>query len=421
MRFSLVLMLAVPAFAQDGPKATTDSARTWTFEFEQAWSLMANTDAAAVGVTAAELIEGVDRPVFESDSFNRTPSTTVPLPPVATTARGQTGTATRTGPGGTSRRPGVNRRRRDPIKAEGRITIDKDIVTVAFDRIEYSDSDQRWWIEFGSKVQIVALVSDKWKGTREEWAARRDECTRILREHWLKCTTPQKRTVKQGIGIQADLDPGRPLFVQTAVEEQLVAMLLARIDGVALRSGWREEFRKEWPERTIDLAGRIVERLAAHARGDLAPSKGKSVKNAEWDLEAPQVPTFAWTASERTSRSHMIEEARKALREISNRSKEKPTTEAAWFDAIEKALATLNFAGEPAMIESPKIADALVPVAIVEAKGRFSYEEKGSKVESSGSVKGMQVKYFDANVNCWRVAEVSVETEWRSSVKQMER
>ena len=73
------------------------------------------------------------------------------------------------------------------------------------------------------------------------------------------------------------------------------------------------------------------------------------------------------------------------------------------------------------MIESPKIADALVPVAIVEAKGRFSYEEKGSKVESSGSVKGMQVKYFDANVNCWRVAEVSVETEWRSSVKQMER
>lgn len=422
---ALALFAAGTVLAQDEPGPTeTRPATTFSFQFDQGWGLLVHADRGPARVTEAELTKGLDLPTLVDENFG--PSTVTPTQP--------TRPLTQPGPA----RPNINnaprRRRRDPIKATGTLALDSaGAWTIRFDRIEYSDPDNRWSIEFGElKITAVNLVVDRWRGARAEWPDRLAENEKVLVDHYLKLVTPQARTrsTTNGIIPKAD-DPGRALFVQTAVEEQLTALLLARLDGRPIAT--IAEHASAYPERVRTLATQILDRLTAQARGEIAPSaararKDRKVADAAWDFTAAAIPAFRWADGRMhgEARATALKDARQRLADIVTASRKTPIREDAWFSAVDKELADLNAHPElTALAQKATVKDVLAPLTVHGPEGRYSYEEKlvlkdgelvSSKVDAAGLARGQIVRFFDCTTNRWRMLETEYETYWKATV-----
>lgn len=391
MRTALVILAAaaLAAAQDDAPGRTTaEEGTTWSFEFEQGWRL-ATVFNGRTTVSIDELTNGVDIPVM----------------------------------------------RHEPIVARGRATLGPDgHWRLRFDHIEYWDLTQRWTIDFTKdKVETRQLVVDRWKGTRAEWKDRVAELERIFSRGYLAVTTPQAPKEEERTGLVPGVaEIGKPLFVVGAMEEQFAALLLAKIDGRPLDADWeRDESR--YPERVRLAAAQIVDRLTAQCRGELAPvaaraDRNRTVADAEWEPANSAVPGFNWPedASWARDREARIEEARRRLQELSERSALEPIRQTEWDEAVRRELNDLN---RP-MTESPRIkkatfADALTPRVLTPGRARYRYTERMTQEDGSvarsfaevrGTVREEGVVFFDVRANRWRVCEAAYDTWWVSKV-----
>lgn len=420
-----ILAIATMAGAQDG--AVKPETVSYGFTFDQGWGMMTDSDRGPARVTEAQLLNGIDLPTLLG-ADNRPTVVQPPTPNRPTTATPANPLSNRV-----AARPRT--RRHDPINATGALTLDgTGAWTIKFDRIEYTDPDQRWWIEFGAtKVTTSNLISDKWKGTNDEWPERLGEIEKRMVDHWLKCVTPQPKvaTPKLGAAPAAAEDIGRVLYVQTALEEQMTAVVLARLSGRPLTA--LNEMSANVPERVRMLTQWLLDRLTAQCRGEIAPSvaraqKSRKVEAVAWDYTALAIPCFRWDDG-RTfadSRATELTAARRRLIDIVEKSRKTPITDDAWQKAVSAELAAINASPTVSVSATkPGVKEALVPFRLGGPNGTFDFEEKltmkdgelvVSRVSCSGLSRDQVVRYFDGPAATWRTIQIDYETYFKATV-----
>jgi len=299
--------------------------------------------------------------------------------------------------------------------------------------VEYWDLTQRWTVDFKDRVVARNLVSESWNGSTDAWSTRLAEIEKIFLEHYAKATSPRARTEPApALGIRI-VDPSHPLYVVGAIEEQLMALLLLRLNGRSIATLWVDATGK-YPERVIAATGQLIERLTRMCEGDLAPAaamarKDRTVKNAEWNFAHVAVPTFTWTGGDDfvKGRRVQIAQARRRLGEIVTRSKSENIRQDEWDEAIRKELAAINGLDEsiPERLDHPAINDLLAPRLLAYGTGLFDYAEKlvtkegvveSTRVEVIGRAQKEVVAFYDVSANCWRVGEAQYDVWFKASV-----
>ena len=433
VRMTLLALLAaaMPAPAQDRPGRTRSSESVFSFEFKQGWTIRAGTEQDLVAVDERELTRGIAPRLFIQRRDPNDPATR-PAPRRRDTSP----------PAGRPVRPSVIQTHGDPIAAEGTLTLPGDgSCRLSFTRLEYSDDNQRWWIDFSrSKIRAFKLGGRlRWSGTREEWKTRLSVLELACLAAYLKAVTPQtperERPTIRVAGLTAK-EPGLRLFVTSCLEEQLVALLLARINGASIEGTlWPAEVAV-YPRRVILMARSIVERLLAQAAGEAAPKeardvRSRAVKNKPWTRPLVAVPSFHWgnEAAWAVGKRKVIREAHDRLAKLSERLQ---TTGAissiVWDnavrrerDAIEKASAV-----DP-LGQTPTVKDVLAPRSISAGKRTFGFKEKlrvedgkvlSSEVKSYGLVRDWELAFFHSGTNRWRTCRIRFDIWYRGEVKR---
>ncbi len=402
MRIAIIaLASAAVALAQDGPSKTAPEERlAHQFSFEQGW------------VTREELIAGLGEPVF--NDLRMMDSTGI---------------------------PGLNRpfdpfMRPEPLKGDGRLVKEKDGLKLELDRLEYWDLSQRWWVTFnGATIEARNIVKDRWKGNAEEWAKRLDDIEKVVLAHYAKCGAPTgKKQTSETLGFRVEDDPAKRLFVLAAVEEQLMGLLVLRLNGSTVEKGWAPDVLKRYPDRVVNSTRQLIARLVAQAKGDLAPAavkskKARGVQKAEWTYDNPAVPTFPWTLETKwaKARDQQIVAARKRIADVIDGSKSTAIERAAWNAMLDKEVEALNGVNGsvPDVVANAGARDVLEPRMFWAGKATFDYDEKlsmkdgvvvTSKVEVLGHVKGQLTAFYDCVTHQWRLGELVYDTWFRSTV-----
>jgi hypothetical protein len=320
----------------------------------------------------------------------------------------------------------------DPLKVEGTVILNTGQARYDFSRIEYWDAGQRWWIEFAPrKVRTFELGGvAKWNGTPEEWIERLAGLERSFFEAYLKVTTPQRPEASKpvlGLVPQGGGEAGRRLFVTSALEEQLQALLLARLNGALPETAW-PALVETYPPRVVTLAKAFLGRVEAQCAGELRPreagrtSGARQVQNLSWDGSGSLVPHFAWPDGAAWAREEVapFEEARRRMERLAEGSWSNGGLQPGEFDAAaarEREELRRRATIAPTAV-APTPADALTPKRIAQGKATFDYHEERSTVEIQGTLKDAEVVYFHSGLNRWRVGRMDVHTWYKGSVRK---
>ncbi len=367
---ALVILALVPATVLAQDAETTTDAAAWTFSFEQGWKLVTTFNAKLTGeTTEPDVTAGLAAPTLA---------------------------------------------RCEPIVAEGTIALDRGGAWRAhFDRVEYYDAQQRWWIDFrGTKVVTRDLLVERWSGKPEDWPARLAEVEKTFFAAYARLAERRPAPAAPQLGaIPAAVDPGRSLFVLCALEDQLAALALARLQDRA----FDEKTLAEYPSTVVRIVRGIYDRLTAQCKGELAPEAARAkasrtVENGEWDRTLLAVPSFPWdvNAKWREEREKRREESRARLEALIEKSRKAPIGQAEWDQAVEA--------------ERAKFA---APVILEPGRGRYMFKEQlkldGARASTSkacavGIGWGQVVAFYDCQGGAWRVALVEYKTWWTSAV-----
>lgn len=313
----------------------------------------------------------------------------------------------------------------DPLKVEGTATLNAGRARYDFSRIEYWDAGQRWWIEYAPrKVRTFELGGvSKWNGTPEEWIARLAGLEKAFIDAYLKVTTPQTPEASKpvlGLVPRAGAEAGRRLFVASALEEQLQALLLARLNGALPETAW-PAILETYPPRVVELAKAFLGRIEAQCAGELRPREAGRTSGS-WDGSGSLVPHFAWPDGTAWAREETapFEEARRQLERMAESSWSNGGLQPGEFDAAaareSEALRKRATVAPTAVV--PKPADALTPKLIAQGKATFDYREERNTVEIQGTLKDAEVAYFHSGLNRWRVGRMDVHTWYKGSARK---
>lgn len=297
--------------------------------------------------------------------------------------------------------------------------------TASFDRLEYWDSVQRWWIEFrpdSVRTYHVAGVSS-WRGTREEWKKRMATLEEAFVRQYLEAVTTQQRRnepLRLGPNLGAEEDYLRHLSVTNCLEEQLVVLLLARVDGVPRQAPLSTGEFPAFPQRVVGAANAVLERIRAQTEGTIAPegTRDLSVKDQPWTPGLMGVPGFDWRPESALSPM----QARALGRPLAGASS--PEAVAATIRGNLARLAQLGRAVPPG------VNTALVPVFMDRGEGTYDFKERlrksrgavtSSAVESQGRLKEARVAFFHSGRGRWVVAPMTVDTWYVGKVTRKRR
>lgn len=428
MRISLLLIfvLAATAPAQDGPP-------TYSVSVEQGWKISADGEVDFPNVQESDLVAGLNPKFTLKTSLNyptRDRDGRVMVKPKGYAAWKSNG---------------------DPIKMDAFLTLHPDgACALALKRIEYSERLQRAVIEFeADKVRTVDLGGKgKWQGSRADWSGRLAILETAVRETYLRAVTPQKPAAGKetvGLDIAGDTKAGWRLFVTTSLEDQLMVLLLARLDGVRLeKDKWPAEL-SDGPERPRMLARALLDRLQAQARGTLAPEAartqpGRLLKDKPWMATELAIPTPGWMDGREWAKDRMkpLEEAHERLRAMTEETNGKNSTTkrvaildpGVWRSAVEEEAKRLRQGVVvPVPARPPAFADALLPRTRESGKATFDYKEKSSvqdgqvqssEADISGFIPDLEAIFFSsgADMNVWRGSLIRLETWYKSKLKR---
>jgi hypothetical protein len=281
--------------------------------------------------------------------------------------------------------------------------------------------------------------ASKWSGTRPEWARRLDELERAFVDAYLKAVTPQKPEAARGaVGLAPSApEPGRRLFVASCLEEQLVVLLLSRLEGAVLtKTLWPAECAA-YPPRAVQLARSVVERLVAQCLGEIAPAKarasrGRAVKDQPWDGSGLAVPTLQWPdgAAWAAEQSKPLLEARRKLADLATQSTlNGGIEESVWRDAVRREVEAAEAAlrvvvpAKPPTVQDP----LLTPRLLAAGKATYDFKEDldlkegavdSSSVEAQGTAQDFDVAFFVSGPNRWKSSRLRLETWYRGQVKR---
>lgn len=430
----LVLAGALEAQDRNPPAAENREAGDFTFSFKQEWTLRADNETNLAYASDADLI-GRLQPTFAAPLQPNplgAPNAPRPAPrkiKPSTKPRGVVAAKVR------QSRTGV-------LEVKGSFSIGRDGNSrFSFDRIEYLDASQKWWIEIKEpKIRAYRLAGkSRWTGTRQEWMERLAEVERLFIDAYLKVTTPQGRKAdptKLRVPVRKDPQVGLRLFMVSSLEKQMVALLLSRLDGAVLEKAiWPEECAK-YPPRVIIITRSILDRLRLQSRGELAPpaarkKRSRTVKNVAWVGPHLALPSFHWgNAAEWTrTRAKAVEQARTRLTAIAANSRlTLALTEADWYNAVLQEHRLLAEIGRVAPLGvTPTPRDALGPRSLNAGKGIYDYKERlslqdgkfySSRVESYGLAKEWDVAFFHSGQNRWRASRIRFDIQYRGEIKR---
>ena len=417
--------------AQDPPRPAD---LVYTFTAEQGWVLSVENERELFKVSERDLTQGITPNLRLSQNPQDPQNPPVLNPP--TTAKASSKPAPAKPSGG----PIVYRRiQGDPFKVEGALTLRADgTASLAWQKIHYSDSGQRWWIEFDKdKVRSSDLGgAGKWSGTRAEWLQRLESLEKALTDTYARALTPQPpEEPRAAIGlVPSGQDSGRRLYVTACLEEQLSLLLLARVEGAALgKTLWPAEVAK-YPPRAIAGTRALVDRLVLQATGEIAPLKvravrGRAVKDQPWDVQGPAVPAFSWGdgAAWMAEQGKPFQEARRRLEDLANQTRVTGIDPVAWGAAVRAELSRLEDRQKvgPA-VKAAGFEGLLLPRVLSVGRATYDFKEdleaKDGKVASSqtdslGLVRDLDVAFFVSGVNRWHASRMRVETVYKGQVK----
>ena len=417
--FPFALLLASP---QEGAIPRPPA---FSFSIEQGWSLTADAEGDFPDIQEGPLQDDLNprfRPPLTRPTFPSRDRAGRPIP----RARG-----TR-----------VIRTSKDPLKLEGSILLLSDGgCRLQLQRIEYWDRSQRYWIEFdGDKVRTHELGGvEKWTGTRAEWTARLDKLEASFLDAYLRAVTPQAAApAKDRIGLDgaASPEPAWRLFVVTSLEEQLTALLLARLDGVALERKTWPAVASRYPDRPLALTRALVDRILGQAQGTFAtePARlrpGRTLRDLAWEGTELAIPSFGWTDGRAwaTEMLKPVEEARRRLRALADESlKTRGLDPDDWRAAVaEEAKFLRKLFGPPDRLRAATMDDALLPKVRSAGPATYDFHEKatareGQVVSSEADVRGyvrdLEMVFFHSGANVWKTSVVQLETWYKGRVKR---
>jgi hypothetical protein len=416
--------------AQDPPRPAD---LVYTFTAEQGWALSVENERELFTVSERELTQGITPNLRLSQDPSGT-STPLVNPPTVKPSPKPAPAKPAAGA------PIVYRRiQGEPFKVEGTLTLRGDgTVSLAYRKLHYSDSGQRWWIEFEKdKVRTTDLGgSGKWSGTRAEWLQRLEALEKALGDTYVRALTPQPADEpRPAIGlVPSGQDSGRRLYVASCLEEQLSLLLLARLEGAALgKTLWPAEVAK-YPPRAIAGTRAFVDRLVLQATGEIAPLKvrstrTRSVKDLAWDAQGPAVPAFSWGdgAAWMAEQGKPLQESRRRLEDLANQTRLTGIDPVAWGAAVRAELSRLEDQQKTAPAVKPAGFEGLLLPRVL-AAGRATYDFKeeldakdgkvaSSEADSLGLVRDLEVAFFVSGANRWHASRVRVETVYKGQVK----
>jgi len=425
MRTSLLFLACLPAaLAQDAP----DTAPRYTFSVEQGWTLGAEIELDFPDIQENDLQAGlsprfkppITGPTFQMrDRDGKVQPHHRGIPPL--------------------------RRSCDPIKLEGSIAILPDgSCRLQFRKIEYWDRSQRYWIEFqADKIRTHDLGGvEKWSGSRAEWTARLEKLQEDLQAAYLRVVTPQKPAAaadRLGFEGPTGSEPAWRLFVTGSLEEQMAALLLARMDGVRLDdAAWPADV----PERARAVARGLVDRIQFQARGAFAPEParahpGRALKAEAWKGDEVAIPTLGWSdgSAWAVERVKPVNDARARLRALADDSgrstslrREAFMEPEVWQTAVEDEAKKLRKAFLLAVPErAGTLEDSLLPRILNAGPGTYEFKEKtevkdgvvrSSDADVRGTIPALEVAFFHSGWNAWRRSTVRLETSYKGKVSR---
>jgi hypothetical protein len=435
MRWAAAVLGASLAAAAQEPAPRADL--VFTFTAEQGWALTVEGERDLFAVTERELTQGLQPNI----RLGNTP----PPPPVPQPRTNPPPPRPKEPPPLPGSRPAAGsmtykRIQGDPFKVDGTLTLRADgTVSLAFQKISYADSGQRWWIEWEKeKLRTSELGGPgKWSGTRAEASSRLESIEKGLTEMYLRAVSPQKpEEARPSVGLAPSAhEPGRRLYVQMCLEEQLGLLLLARLEGAPLgKTLWPAEVAK-FPPRAIGVARSVVDRLVLQAAGEIAPLKvrtarGRSVKDQPWDGQGPAVVApgwmdgTAWAAEQRKP----FQEAHRRLADLAAATSATGIDASAWGSAVQRELDRLEEGARLALpARLPGVQDPLlVPRILAPARATYDFKEDldvkegkavSSHAESLGLLRDLDLAYFVSGPNRWRAGKVRLETLYKGQVK----
>ncbi|HYE98688.1 MAG TPA: hypothetical protein VEJ18_07240 [Planctomycetota bacterium] len=408
-----ILAAAAWATAQADP-----GERACTFVVREGWSLSVKGERDLFPISEEELTQGLQPRFYVPQQDPRAPFP----PPTYRRPRSQPAPASSAG-------YAYRRSREEPLRLEGTLRVAADrSVRLVFRRIHYVDTTQSWRIEFDDgKVQASGLgAASTWRGSREEWIRRLEAVERAALEAYVRSTSPLAADAKPGFGfgMSAGEDPGRRLYSQLCLEDQLSLLLLARLDGERLEGSLWPAAVAKYPPRAIRAARLRVERLVRQAAGDLAPPKAREAKSRavkEQPIEEPVLalpapviePAGDWLAD----RLKPIEEARRRLSQIALDSQRTlGIEEGEWRRLVRQEAERLKEVLQVRPLpRTPDFLQTLLTPRLVESgKGLYDYREKGagtavSEVDCSGVLADLDVAFFVSGPNVWKAVRVRLD------------
>jgi hypothetical protein len=434
MRTSAFLLACLfSALAQDA----SDGRTSFSFAGEQGWALSTDADGDFPDIQENDLQEGLNprfRPPLTRPTFPTRDRDNKVRP------RGR-GTHTSTVALGSGRRT-----TKDPLKLEGSLLLLPDGGCLfQFKRIEYWDHTQRYWIDFeAEKIRTHQLGGlEKWSGSRSDWSSRLEKLEGAFIDAYLRVLTPQKPAAVDKIGLEGSSapEPAWRLFVATSLEEQLAALLLARLDGIPLDLAAWPAVAARYPERPQLQARALIDRIRAQAAGTFAPDSakvrpGRTLKDEAWLGTEIAIPSMAWKDGRAwaTERLKPVEDARARLKALADASARTAFGKAGWMDpdvwrsAVEDEAKSLRKTVIlPSLDRAPGLEDALVPWTRAAGPATYDFKEKSDvhdgRVQSSdadvrGTAHDLEVFFFHSGQNVWKTSFVKVETWYRGKVRR---
>lgn len=320
----------------------------------------------------------------------------------------------------------------DPIELEGTLVLGGDGAwMLMLDRVEYWDNRQRWWIEFrGDQVRTSHLGgASGWSGSREEWRDRLAEIEEAYGRTYLAASTrqvPGEGRTTLGRPIASAPTPGRRLFALGCLEEQGAALLLARLNGSRQSGSLRAP---GYPAPAVAQAQALVNRMILQASGTLAPPaarrrSSRSARAIAWKQGDDFVPPLGWLDG--SGRAAPIATAREALGQPANASRSGGGID----EGVGNAAGDRRLAGLRRQFGSaPGAPPPQVPRVAAFGRGVYDYKErlrsKGEKVSSSrveiqATFRDMEVAFYDAHLDRWRVSRLKLDTSYRGSFRLRE-
>lgn len=424
-----VLVWAATAASQEEQKPLREEA-VFSFAVEQSWILRTGGERDVAPTTERELTRGLT-PLIRPPGTPVNPNNPPVIPPPPPPAKEER----------PLRETWAQHGRSEPFKLEGDVTLRADGTAVfTFRKIEYRDKSQRWWIEFEEqKIRAIEVGSvAKWQGTRQQWLARLETLETAFIEQYLRAVTPQEPKDtggRLGLPIVAAEENGQRLFVTGALEEQLSALLLCRLDGFTLeKARWPADAGK-YPPRVLEMARSLVERILAQCSGELAPAKaraarGRSVKEQPWDPKSAVAPAFQWADGRgwAAERRKIFDDARSRLSDLATRSYTVAgIDDQTWRNAVKRELDAIQDGLTVRPAAKVRLQDACTPRTVEAGKAVYDFKEDleerdgklfSSRAESHGALVDAEVAFFASGANRWRLARARLDTWYKGQVKR---